>query len=123
VDLSEVEVEEKDKEGFATQSEDGYQVALWTKLDKELEDEGYARELVNKIQNMRKSAGFEVMDQIAIEIETTPRVKEAIGAFTDYIRKETLAKSITFSEKPQGASKEWNINGEKTVLSVVRLKT
>jgi isoleucyl-tRNA synthetase len=123
VDLSEVEIEEKDQEGFATESDDSYQVALSTKLDRDLEDEGYARELVNKIQNMRKSAGFEVMDQIKIEIKTTSRVEEAVAAFEDYIKKETLAKSISFSLDSTDTSKEWNINGEKTQISVNRIKT
>ncbi|MCJ7508152.1 MAG: isoleucine--tRNA ligase [candidate division Zixibacteria bacterium] len=123
VDLSEVEIKEKDQEGFATESDDSYQVALSTKLDRELENEGFARELVNKIQNMRKSAGFEVMDQIKIGMKTTPRVEEAVTAFEDYIKKETLAKSISFSLDSTDTSKEWNINGEKTQISVNRIKT
>ncbi|HEX9917143.1 MAG TPA: isoleucine--tRNA ligase [candidate division Zixibacteria bacterium] len=123
VELDQVTIEEKDPEGFATESDDSYQVALSTKLDRELENEGLARELVNKIQNMRKSAGFEVMDQIKIEIKATSRVEEAVTAFEDYIKKETLAKSISFSLDSTDTFKEWNINGEKTQISVNRIKT
>ncbi|KPL03628.1 MAG: isoleucyl-tRNA synthase [candidate division Zixibacteria bacterium SM1_73] len=117
-----LEIGEKEKEGVVVESENEYKVALFTTLTEELKDEGFARELVNKIQNMRRSAGFEVMDRIKVDIKTTPRLNRAIEAFDEYIKAETLAKEITKSGKKGELSKEWDINGEKAQISVARIK-
>ena len=117
-----LEIGEKEKEGFVVESENEYKVALSTILTEELKDEGFARELVNKIQNMRKSAGFEVMDRIKVDIKTTPRLNRAIEALDEYIERETLAQDITSSGEKGDLSKEWDINGEKAQISVTRLK-
>jgi len=122
IEPDQVTIEEKDPEGFASESDNAYQVVISTKLSRELENEGIARELVNKIQNMRKEAGFEVMDRIEIEFKTTPRVKEAVQAFREYITKETLAQRLSFSEELKENSREWNINGEKTEVWINRIK-
>jgi len=97
-------------------------VALSTALTEELKDEGFARELVNKIQNMRKSAGFEVMNRIKVDIKTTPRLYSAIEVFDEYIKSETLAEEITNSGEKGEFSQEWDINGEKAQISVARVK-
>jgi isoleucyl-tRNA synthetase len=117
-----LEIAEKEKEGFIVESENEYKVALSTILTEELKDEGFARELVNKIQNMRKSAGFEVIDRIKVDIKTTPRLYKAIEVFDQYIRSETLAQDITKSEEKGELSKEWDINGEKAQISVTKVK-
>jgi isoleucyl-tRNA synthetase len=122
IEPDQVTIEEKDPEGFASESDNAYQVVISTKLSRELENEGIARELVNKIQNMRKEAGFEVMDRIEIEFKTTPRIKEAILAFKEYIAKETLAQGINFSEEAKENYTELNINGEKTQVWINRIK-
>ncbi|MFQ6033051.1 MAG: DUF5915 domain-containing protein, partial [Candidatus Zixiibacteriota bacterium] len=118
-----LDVGEKEKEGFIVESENEYKVALFTTLTEELLDEGFARELVNKIQNMRKNAGFEVMDRIKVDIKTTPRLHKAIEVFDQYIKRETLAKKITKSGERGELSKEWDINGERAQISVTRMKT
>jgi isoleucyl-tRNA synthetase len=117
-----LEIGEKEKEGFIVESENEYKVALCTVLTEELKDEGFARELVNKIQNMRKSAGFEVMNRIKVDIKTTPRLYRAIEVFDEYIKSETLAEEITKSGEKGEFSKEWDINGEKAQISVARVK-
>jgi isoleucyl-tRNA synthetase len=113
-----MEISEREKEGWTVESENEYQVALSTVLTEKLKDEGFARELVNKIQNMRKSAGFEVMDRIQVVINTSPRLNEAVKAFEDYIKKETLAQKLSLSETKGDQAEEWDINGEKANISV-----
>jgi len=120
INSGEVQIEEKDKEGFAVESENEYKVALGTELTESLKDEGFARELVNRIQNMRKAAGFEVMDRIELDIRSTERLYKALNRFEEYIRKETLADMITRSGKPGDLSEEMDINGEKAEISVKR---
>lgn len=120
--VEDLEIGEKEKEGFVVETENEYKVALSTVLSEELKDEGFARELVNKIQNMRRSAGFEVMDRIKVDIKTTPRLYRAMEAFDEYIKAETLSKEITKSGEKGELSKEWDINGEKAQISVARMK-
>jgi isoleucyl-tRNA synthetase len=117
----EVIISEEEKEGLALESDNGYKVALSTVLTEELLDEGFARELVNKIQNMRKSAGFEVMDKIVIDIKTSERLYKAIDLFEEYIKKETLAQKITKTGQKGEFSEEWDINGQKAEISVTRI--
>lgn len=121
INADEVAIEQKDKEGFAVESDNGYQVILSTEITESLKNEGFARELVNKIQNMRKAAGFEVMDRIRIDIKSTDRLYQALDAFEDYIKKETLAEAITRTGKSGEASEEREINGEKAKISVTRV--
>ena len=121
INADEVTIEQKDKEGFVVEADNGYQVILSTEITESLKNEGFARELVNKIQNMRKAAGFEVMDRIRIDIKSTDRLYQALDAFEDYIKKETLAEAITRTGKPGESSEEREINGEKAKISVTRV--
>jgi isoleucyl-tRNA synthetase len=70
-------------------------VGVCTTLTTELEDEGFARELVHKVQGLRKEAGFDVTDRILLSCQASPRLSQAIRAFRDYISRETLAVSLT----------------------------
>jgi isoleucyl-tRNA synthetase len=115
-------ISESEKTGWTVESENGYRVALATVLTEELKNEGFARELVNKIQNMRKSAGFQVMDRIRAKMETTDRLKQAIKAFEEYVKKETLALELQFGPAKGEYSQEWDINGEKAKISVERVR-
>ncbi len=121
INADEVQIEEKDKEGFAVESENGYQVILSTEMTEPLRNEGFARELVSKIQNVRKAAGFQVMDRIKIDIKSTDRIYQAIDAFEEYIKKETLADAITRTGKAGEFSEEREINGEKAKISVTKM--
>jgi isoleucyl-tRNA synthetase len=109
-----------EKDGFAVESGGDLSVALVTELSEELVQEGFARELVNKIQNMRKSSGFEVTDRIKVTLNSTERVKLAAQKHDEFIRSETLADELKFTQAA-GNAKEWNINGEKTSISVVKV--
>jgi len=115
-------ISKNEKEGYAVESESGVSVALTTELTAELMDEGFAREMVNKIQNMRKSSGFEVTDHISIRVRSTARLKLAAKKHDAFIRKETLAKNLEFvdNDNLSGAT-EWDINGEKTEIAVAKV--
>jgi len=117
----EVEVVRLEKEGFAVESDGPLSVALATDLSDDLVQEGFARELVNKIQNMRKTSGLEVTDRIKVTLDSTERVKQAARRHDEFIRSETLADSLDFSGPGDGDAKEWNINGEKTSISVAKV--
>ena len=118
----EVEVIKNEKDGFAVESNGGLTVALTTLLTADLIDEGFARELVNKIQNMRKSSGYEVTDFISVRVKSTDKIGQAAKKHSEFIKKETLAESFEFSESetPDGAT-EWNINGEKTLIALAKV--
>ncbi len=116
----EIQVRLTSKSGFAVAADGGYTVALTTELTEELRDEGFARELVNKIQNMRKDADFNVTDTIAVTIAGTPRVTAAAQKHLDYIKQETLATDITYGEPKDGIIRDWDINGEPAKLAIRR---
>ena len=88
-------------------------------LTEELIDEGVEREIVSKIQNMRKEAGFEVTDRIAVFYKGEGRAAKVFAAAG--FAKDVLADSVTEGSAPEGAySKEQNINGEKVTISILR---
>ena len=117
-----IEVVRAEKEGYAVESDGYLTVALVTELTDDLIDEGFAREMVNKIQNMRKSAGFELTDNIEVKINSTERLTAAATRHDEFIRRETLANKIEFADKDSiQNSTEWNVNGEKTTISVVKV--
>ncbi|MGB7062804.1 MAG: isoleucine--tRNA ligase [Candidatus Zixiibacteriota bacterium] len=118
-----LEITEKEKEGWVVESANEYKVALSSVLTEELKDEGFARELVNKIQNMRKAAGFEVMDRIKADIKTTFRLQAAIRAFKDYIKRETLSSELSLVGAKGERTEEWDINGEKARISIERVRS
>jgi isoleucyl-tRNA synthetase len=116
-----VEVSRIEKEGFAVESDATLTIALVTDITEELRDEGFARELVNKIQNMRKKTGLEVTDHIAIQMCTGERLRKAADRYTEFIRRETLANRIDFLEADKLKNgTEWDINGEKAALAVTK---
>ena len=107
------------KEGLATQSAGEMTVALDTTLTDDLVREGFAREVVSKLQTMRKETGFEVTDRIHVAYTGDDELAAAVDAFADMICKTTLALSLERAEAGDGfAAKEWDINGKKAVLAV-----
>ena len=108
-------------EGWQVETEDGLSVALDTKITEQLEQEGLARELVNRIQKMRKEAGFEVTDRIQVGIATTRKMVDAINAMSDYIKRETLAKNIAKDTlDASDIEKTWEIDGQECTISLQR---
>ncbi len=107
------------KPGFSAQMEGEVTVVLDCNLTPELIAEGYQREMVSKLQNMRKDAGFEVSDRIEVTYEAGDELAAAIEAGRDFIMQSVLATTFARSAAPEGAvSQEWDLNGKKAVLSV-----
>ena len=119
VELSEEDllIETAQTEGYVTESEGETAVVLDTNLTPELIEEGFVRELISKIQTMRKEAGFEVMDRINIFQDNNDHIAEIFKAHADQIKSEVMATDI-FLGQTGGYAKEWNINGENVMLGV-----
>ena len=105
------------KEGFAVAMENNIFTIVDTTLTDELIDEGLARELISKVQQMRKQKDFEMMDNITITIEADEAVKAAVAKHADYIQKETLAVAIADGE----VAEKFDLNGHKTGIAVERV--
>lgn len=99
ITLSDVEIITQDIPGWVVANEDDLTVALDTTITDALRKEGISRELVNRIQNIRKEQGFDVTDNIIVEIEKCDLLCEAAKSFHDYIAGETLTKELKFSEQ------------------------
>ena len=97
------EITSEDMPGWLVASEGKLTVALDITLTDELRAEGVARELINRIQNIRKDSGFEVTDKIRVEIEQKPLVADAIAHYADYIASQTLAVEVRTAPQPKGA--------------------
>ena len=110
-------IETAQTEGYVSEQDNGVTVVLDTNLTEELLEEGFVREIISKVQTMRKEAGFEVMDKIDITYEGTGRAEEIFARNADTIGEETLALSVE-KAAPAGYVKEWKINGEDVVLGV-----
>jgi isoleucyl-tRNA synthetase len=99
----------------------GYAVGVETALTEELAGEGLARELVHKLQNMRKAAGFEIEDRIRVSYSGSPRAAEVLVKHAEYVRRETLADEVTEGAPAEGAhTEEQKIEGETVTLAVAR---
>ncbi|MDP4132611.1 MAG: isoleucine--tRNA ligase [Bacillota bacterium] len=107
-------------EGFASESDFGITVVLDTNLSPELIEEGFVRELISKIQTMRKDSGFEVMDHIEIFLSGSEKIAEILERNSETIKDEVLAEKINLNTQYEN-SKEWNINGEQVMLGVKKL--
>ncbi|MCR5735853.1 MAG: isoleucine--tRNA ligase [Lachnospiraceae bacterium] len=105
------------KEGYVTESDNRATVVLDTNLTEELIEEGFVREIISKIQTMRKEAGFEVMDKITVYEKGNEKIEEILSKFKADIMKDVLATEIV-TGSTQGYEKEWNINDEKVTLGV-----
>ncbi len=117
-----LQIETQNKKGFVYGEDGDVFVALDTRIDEELLLEGNARELVNKIQFMRKEEDFDIMDRIIISFFTeSDDIMETFEKFTNYIRKETLAVEIVEMQNSDNM-KSWNVNGKEVFLQVKTTK-
>ncbi len=111
------------KPGFVAQSDAAYTVVLDTNLTDALIAEGFIREVISKVQALRKDAGFEVTDRIRLTYKTTPLLEGILNAGKDEVMRAVLALDCASGEPEEGAfSKELNINGEKALLGVKVVK-
>jgi len=106
--------------GYCVASDSKIKVAIDLKLDDQLRAEGFARELVNKIQNMRKSAGFDVTDRVKVGVSRSPQADLALARHADYIKNETLAVEIGH-EIEKGINQKWDVNGVETVIAIEKI--
>ena len=113
-------IEMVEKEGFVTDGDNDVTVVLDTNLDDALIEEGFVREIISKIQTMRKDAGFEVMDHIEVAYNGTDRINGIFERNSDAICTEVLANSLTKGSL-SGYSKKWSINKEDVELFVKRV--
>ena len=104
-------------EGYVSESDYGITVVLDTNLTEELLEEGFVREIISKIQTMRKEADFEVTDKIKVTYDGSEKAESVFAKFADEIGQETLAVSVE-KAVPAGHVKEWKINGETVNLGV-----
>jgi len=120
IDKEDLLIETIQAEGYVSDSDHGITVVLDTKLTEELIEEGFVREIISKIQTMRKDAGFEVTDHIRVYADGNDRIKAIMERNADEIKSEVLADMLDLTE-PKGYTKEWNINGEKANFGVEKL--
>ena len=113
-------IETAQMEGYVTESDNDIAVVLDTNLTPELIEEGFVREIISKIQTMRKEAGFEVMDKIRVSAKGNAKIEELMKANEAEIKSEVMADDIRFDEV-SGYEKEWKINAETVTLAVEKL--
>ena len=110
-------IEAAQMEGYVSDSDHGVTVVLDTNLTPELLEEGFVREVISKVQIMRKDAGFEVMDHIQLYVKDNDKVKDIVQKNEESLCSDVLADGVTYDEV-SGFTKEWSINGEKVTLGV-----
>ena len=112
-----VEVSMAQTEGFNCQRYNGVTIALDTTLTAELLEEGFVREIISKVQTMRKENGFEVTDHIKVSLSGNEKLQAIVAKNEDYLKEITLADSVAYGTLA-GEAKEWNINGENVTIAV-----
>ncbi len=119
LEAGDLEVTSEGVEGWLVGQQGGVTVALDTNVTDDLRAEGLAREFVNRIQNLRKSAGYEVVDRVRVAYYASPILAEAIDAHATWIRNETLTDALEISESPQGdAVEHFEIGTQSVTVSV-----
>ena len=98
VERADVEIISEDIPGWLVTNEGNLTVALEVELNDELRNEGMAREIVNRIQNLRKESGFEITDRIDVVISPNEQIEKAVSAFSDYLKTQVLANTITLAD-------------------------
>ena len=128
IDGNKVELTEEDllietaqTEGYVTESDGDTSVVLDTNLTEELLEEGFVREIISKVQTMRKEAGFEVMDKIRIFVKDNDKIMNLMSSHAEEIKAEVLAQDIALGEM-DGYTKEWSINKEQVTLGVSKIQ-
>ena len=112
-----VEVTMAQTEGFNCQRYNGVTIALETTLSEELLEEGFVREIISKVQTMRKENGYEVTDHIKVGLKGNEKLENLVKKNESFLKDITLADEVTYGTT-SGHEKEWNINGETVTLSV-----
>ena len=114
------DIEVLEMEGYVSEADNDVTVVLDTNLTPELIEEGFVREIISKIQTMRKEAGFEVMDKIQISLADNQVIEGIFRVHEKEIKSEVLAENVVYNEV-SGYTKEWKINSENVKLGVEKL--
>ena len=112
-------IESQQTEGYVSDSDGGITVVIDTRLTPELIEEGYVREVISKVQTMRKEAGFEVMDHITVALVGNDKLAAVCAKNEEFLCRVVLADELRF-EAVEGYTKDWNINGEDVTITVVK---
>ena len=104
-------------DGFVSENDNGITVVLDTNLTEELLEEGFVREIISKLQTMRKEAGFEVMDKITVTYTGSEKAETIFAKICRIHWKRCIGNAVTKAE-PAGYVKEWKVNGEAVTLGV-----
>jgi len=127
ISKDDVEIISSEIEGWVVESEEGVTVAIDAELTDDLIAEGLAREFVNRIQNMRKDAGYDVTDRIVINYSGSEKIVEAVKAFSDYVSAETLADSIVSAKAVNadapGFKQDWKIGEFECSIKIEKVTT
>ena len=113
-------IEMSQKEGYMSEADNTFTVVLDCNLTDELIEEGFAAEIISKIQTMRKDSGFEVMDHIKVGVAGNEKIAAIAAKNKDAISEKVLADSLD-TDATYANAKEWNVNGEKVTISVERV--
>ena len=119
--LEDVEILSEDIPGWLVANEGSLTVALDINVTQELKEEGIARELINRIQNLRKESGFDVTDKIRLQIGSHAEIDEAVGHFSSYIASQVLADSVELTESRGENSKDIEIDEIRTFIEIEKL--
>ncbi len=122
ISRDDVEIISHEIEGWLVETEEGVTVAIDTELTEELIAEGYAREFVNRVQNMRKDHGLDVVDRINLSVRGDEKLLGYINKFSDYIANEVLSESIIQSEIDSGYKQDWKIGDYDCIITIVKAK-
>jgi isoleucyl-tRNA synthetase len=117
--LEDVEISSQDIEGWLVANSNGITVALDIVISPELKKEGIARELVNRIQNIRKDSGFEVTDKIKVHLQKNDTLEEAVKPNVEYIKSETLTEELVFEEDIENGT-EIEFDEIKTKIKITK---
>lgn len=122
ISREDVEIVSHEIEGWLVENEEGVTVAIDTELTEELIAEGYAREFVNRVQNMRKDHGLDVIDRINLYVKGDGKLLGYINNFSDYIANEVLAESINQLTDVDGYRQDWKIGDYDCIITIVKVK-
>ncbi|MFA7228536.1 MAG: DUF5915 domain-containing protein, partial [Melioribacteraceae bacterium] len=116
-----VEIVSHEIEGWIVESEEGVTVAIDTELNEDLISEGYAREFVNRVQNMRKDADFDVVDRIIVSFSSDEKFINYVNRFSDYISSEVLADSLQNNDAAEGFKQEFRIGDYDCSIAIIKV--
>jgi isoleucyl-tRNA synthetase len=117
----EVIVQAMPREGLLVAGEDGIVVGLDTTLTDELIAEGLAREVVRRVNDLRKAAGLNVSDHIVLSYRASERLARAIRAYADYVKRETLSEALTEAPLPEAHTADESFDGEQLTIAIKKV--